>query len=67
MKHLAMLVAVGALACFATAGTSRAAPMPGAVGKLAPMAQSSGIVDQVHWRRHHHRWWGYRHHRRWWW
>ena len=67
MKRLALSVAVGALACFAAVGSSQAAPVSGAVAKLAlaPTAQSSSIVDQVHWRRHyHHRWW--RHHHRGW-
>ena len=66
MKRLALPVAVGALACFAAVGSSQAAPVAGAVAKLTPTAQSSSIVDQVHWRRHyHHRWW-WHHHRRGW-
>jgi hypothetical protein len=65
MKRLALSVAVGALAYFASVNSSQAAPGPGAALKLAPSAQSSAIVDQVYWRRHHrwHRW--HRNHR-WW-
>jgi len=66
MKRLALSVAIGALTCFAAVGSSQAAPVAGAVAKLAPTAQSSSIVDQVHWRRYHHRRWRGYHHRRWW-
>ena len=44
---------------------SLAAPASGAA--LAKAANFNETVDQVHWRRYHHRhwWWRHRHHHRW--
>jgi len=76
-RLVALSVVTGALALMFTASIAQATPASGVAGKFTPTVQSSSLVDQVHWRRHHHRHWrwhrhhrGWRwrhHHRRWWW
>jgi hypothetical protein len=75
MNRLIPLSAVaGVAACVLAAGTAQAAPVSGGVlDKLATTNHSSS-VEQVYWRRHHHRYWRYRYYRhhcyrchRWWW
>jgi hypothetical protein len=72
MKHLTLSMAVGILVCFAAAAPSEATAISGALSGASPTVQPPGIVDQVHWRRHHrwgwhhHHWWRHHHHRMWW-
>jgi hypothetical protein len=67
MKYVGLSLAAGVLFTGMAAGSGQAAPVSGAIAKLAPAIQSSGVVSEVYWRRHwhhhHHCWWrhGHRH------
>lgn len=76
-RIIPLTAAAGLFACVLAAGSAQAAPVAGGVlDKLATGNHAANYVDQVHWRRHHHRWWRYRYyrrhcgwrcHHRWWW
>jgi hypothetical protein len=73
MNRLIPVSAVAAVAaCVLSAGSAQAAPVSSDVLGKAASTNHSSSVEQVYWRRHHHRYWRYRyyrHHRyhRWWW
>ena len=53
MKRFVGLSSVAGVLFACMAATSvQAAPVSGAVAKLTPAIQSSGVVSQVYWRRH---------------
>ena len=64
-RFVGLSLMAGVLFTCMAASSGQAAPVSGAVAKLATAIQSSGTVSQVYWRRHWHRhcWWrhGYRH------
>jgi hypothetical protein len=69
-RFVGLPLAAGILFTCIAASSGQAAPVSGAVAKLAPAIRSSGAVSQVYWRRwhrwhrwHRHCWWrhGYRH------
>jgi len=62
MKRFVRLSSVAGVLFACMAATSvQAAPVSGAVAKLTPAIQSSGVVSQVYWRRHWHRHCAWRH------
>jgi hypothetical protein len=57
-RFVGLSLMAGILFTCMAVSSGQAAPVSGAVAKLVPAAQSSGIVSQVHWRHRH--WRGYR-------
>jgi hypothetical protein len=71
-KFVPLAAAASALACVLAVGSAQAAPLGGGVlAKEAAVGKSNAAVEQVYWRRHHHRYWRHRYYRhryyRWWW
>ena len=60
-RFVGLSLAAGVVFACMAATSGQAAPLSGAGAKVAPTAQSSGVVSQVYWRHRHCAW---RHHHR---
>ena len=64
-RILSMTAAAGILACVLAAGSAQAAPVSADVLGHATATHAGSAVEQVYWRRYHHRWWRWHRWHRW--